>query len=50
MFAPLALILAKFTAVGPVAMFGIAKLTDFAKITVGVIMLKKERWVRKLTE
>ncbi|MEI0798528.1 MATE family efflux transporter [Brachyspira intermedia] len=50
MFAPLALILAKFTSVGPVAMFGIAKLTDFAKITVGVIMLKKERWVRKLTE
>ena len=49
-FAPLALILAKFTTVGPVAMFGIAKLSDFAKIAVGVIMLKKERWVRKLTE
>ena len=50
MFAPLALILAKFTTVGPVTMFGIAKLTDFVKITIGVIMLKKERWVRKLTE
>lgn len=50
LFAPVALILAKFTSVGPVGMFGIAKLTDFVKITVAVIMLKKERWVKKLTE
>ena len=50
LFAPAALILAKFTSVGPVAMFGIAKLTDFIKITIGIIMLKKERWIRKLTD
>ena len=50
LFAPIALILAKFTSVGPVAMFGIAKLTDFIKITIGIIMLRKERWVKKLTE
>ena len=50
LFAPIALILAKFTSVGPVAMFGIAKLTDFIKITIGIIMLKKERWIRKLTD
>lgn len=50
LFAPIALILAKFTSVGPVAMFGIAKLSDFAKITIATIMLKKERWIRKLTE
>ncbi|WP_297203133.1 MATE family efflux transporter [uncultured Brachyspira sp.] len=50
LFAPIALILAKFTSVGPVAMFGIAKLTDFVKITIGIIMLRKERWVKKLTE
>lgn len=50
LFAPIALILAKFTSVGPVAMFGIAKLSDFAKITIAAIMLKKERWIRKLTE
>ena len=50
LFVPIALILAKFTSVGPVAMFGIAKLTDFIKITIGIIMLRKERWVKKLTE
>lgn len=50
LFAPVALILAKFTSVGPVGLFGIAKLTDFVKITIAVIMLKKERWVKKLTE
>ena len=36
LFAPIALIL--------------AKLTDFIKITIGIIMLRKERWVKKLTE
>ncbi len=49
-FAPIALILYKYTNVGPVAMFGISKLSDFAKVAIGFIMLKKERWVQKLTD
>ena len=49
LFAPLALILAKFTNIGSVLMFGIAKLTDFVKIAIGIFILKKERWVKKLT-
>lgn len=42
-------LLTKFTTIGPVALYGIIKLTDVAKITGCAIGLKKERWVRNLT-
>lgn len=42
-------LLTKFTALGPVALYGVIKLTDVAKITGCAIGLKKERWVRNLT-
>lgn len=50
LFAPIALLLSKYTGIGAVAMFGIAKLTDFIKVTLAYFMLKKERWVRNLTK
>ena len=43
------LLLARLTDWGPVAMYGALKLTDFAKITVVHLWLKKEKWVKKLT-
>lgn len=49
LFAPIAIVLAKYTSIGPVAMYGIAKLTDFLKVIIGCFMLKREKWVRNLT-
>ena len=37
------------TNLGPVVMFAIIKLTDFIKIIIATIWLKKERWVKNLT-
>lgn len=42
-------ILTYFTTCGPVAMYGIIKLTDFIKITIAHLWLKKERWLKNLT-
>ena len=50
LFAPIAIALAKYTSIGPVPMYGIAKLTDFIKVAIGFFMLKKEKWVRNLTD
>ena len=41
-------IMAFFTPLGPVAMYGIMKLADLLKITIAHIWLKKERWVKNL--
>ena len=49
MVVPGMFLLTKFTAMGPVALYGVIKLTDAAKITGCAIGLKKERWVRNLT-
>ena len=38
-----------FTSFGPVAMYGIIKLTDFVKIIIAHFWLKKERWLKNLT-
>ncbi len=40
--------MALFTPLGPVAMYGIMKLTDIVKIVVAHIWLKKEKWVKNL--
>lgn len=47
-FIPVAFIIARFTPLGPVELFGIAKLSDIAKALVARWWLKKERWVRNL--
>ena len=43
------LLLARLTDWGPVMMYGVLKLTDFVKITVAHLWLKKEKWVKNLT-
>ncbi|GAB6276731.1 MAG: MATE family efflux transporter [Rectinema sp.] len=48
-FIPVAFMIARYTAWGPVALFGIAKLSDIPKAIVAGWWLKKERWVRNLT-
>ncbi len=50
MFAPLAAILTHYTSVSAPLIFGIAKFTDFVKEAFAIYMLKKKRWVRKLTD
>jgi putative MATE family efflux protein len=49
-FMPLAFILAWLTSIGPVALFFLVKLTDFSKSAVAGWWLKKERWLRNLTD
>ena len=43
-------LIARYTAIGPVAMYGAVKAVDFVKITIAHFMLKRERWVRNLTD
>ena len=39
-----------FTSLGPVAMYAIVKLSDFAKVIIAHYWLKKEKWLVNLTE
>ncbi len=48
LFIPAAFALAILTPIGPVAMYGLVKLTDFVKWFVAHRWLKKERWLRNL--
>lgn len=48
LFLPLAWALSALTPIGPVALFGWAKLTDFLKTAVAAWWLRKGRWVRNL--
>lgn len=48
LFIPGAFALAILTPIGPVAMYGLVKLTDFVKWFVAHRWLKKERWLRNL--
>lgn len=50
LFTPGAILLTKYTLVSAPIMFGIVKLTDFIKLAIGCVLLKKERWVRNITE
>ncbi|MFA6857889.1 MAG: MATE family efflux transporter [Treponema sp.] len=43
-------LLTKFTALGPVAMYAIVKLSDVEKVIVASVWLKKERWLKNLAE
>jgi putative MATE family efflux protein len=47
-FIPAAFALSWWTSVGPVALFAIAKLSDFPKAAVAFWWLAKEKWVRNL--
>lgn len=47
-FIPAAIVIATFTSWGPVALYGIAKLSDIPKAVVAEWWLKKERWVKNL--
>lgn len=49
LFIPGAFLLARLTPLGPVAMFGIIKSTDFVKLGIARWRLKKELWVKNLT-
>ena len=49
LFLPGILIIGLCTQLGPVAMFGILKLTDLVKTTIAEWQLRKERWVKNLT-
>ena len=48
LFIPGAFALALLTPIGPVAMYGIVKLTDIVKWYVARRWLRKERWLRNL--
>jgi len=47
-FIPLAFALSAWTGLGPVALFGLAKLSDIGKTTVAFWWLAKEKWVKNL--
>ena len=49
LFVPGAFILSLLTAIQPVPMFALLKLTDFVKLALARHFLRKERWVRNLT-
>jgi len=48
-FLPGIFVLAFMTDLGPIAMYGIVKLTDLIKVAIAAWQLKKERWVHNLT-
>jgi len=50
LFIPGSVILSYFTSLPPVLMFALLKLTDFIKYFICRFFLRKERWVRNLTE
>ncbi len=49
-FIPAAFAIARLTPWGPVALFGIAKISDIPKALVAYWWLKKERWVKNLAD
>ena len=49
-FLPIAFSLAWWTSLGPVALFAVAKLSDFGKAATACWWLAKERWVRNLAD
>ena len=48
-FLPCMVIFTYYTTLSPVAMFGLAKLSDFFKLLIAGYQLEKERWVKNLT-
>ena len=49
LFAPLAAYITYYTGVSAPLIFGISKLTDFVKLAIGTCLLRRKKWVRKLT-
>ncbi|MGL4983060.1 MAG: MATE family efflux transporter [Treponemataceae bacterium] len=49
LFVPLMVVLTKYTLLSPVIMYGLVKLTDFAKVSGAFWWLKKEKWLKNLT-
>jgi Na+-driven multidrug efflux pump len=49
LFAPGSILLSLFTAIAPVPMFAILKMTDIVKFFIARYLLRKEKWVRNLT-
>jgi Na+-driven multidrug efflux pump len=50
LFAPGSVLLSLFTSIPPVMMFAVVKTTDIVKIFLARHLLRKEKWVRNLTE
>jgi len=48
-FIPAAVLISRLTPLGPVALYGLAKLSDIPKALVAAWWLRKERWVRNLS-
>jgi Na+-driven multidrug efflux pump len=48
-FTPGSILLSLFTAIAPVPMFAILKMTDIVKFFIARYLLHKEKWVRNLT-
>ncbi len=42
-------VLTYYTPLGPVALYSVIKLSDFVKLTIATVWLKKEKWLRNLT-
>ncbi len=49
LFLPGMFLLTFFTSLGPVEMYAIVKLSDFVKIAIAAVWLRKERWLKNLT-
>ena len=49
LFAPGSILLSLFTAIAPVPMFALLKITDIVKIFIATHLLSKEKWVKNLT-
>jgi Na+-driven multidrug efflux pump len=47
---PMVIVLGRYTQIGPVGMYGCVKLIDLIKLTVFHVWLKKERWLKNLTD
>jgi len=49
LFLPAVFVLAVLTDLGPIALFALVKLSDFAKVAIATWQLRTERWVKNMT-
>ena len=47
---PMVIVLGRYTLIGPVGMYGCVKLIDLVKVAVFHVWMKKERWLKNLTD
>lgn len=50
MFLPGIFLLANLTPLGPIAIYGIVKTTDFVKVAIAAWQIRKERWLKNLAQ